>query len=212
MVIAIIGLLVAIGLPVGQAVFSQGERQRTLGMLSGLDAAMEELQIQTGRIVDHRDISGFATATGFDLATGERINVDGEIDDTSDDNTIGLFVRACWQSREARQMLLSALPDQDLNLRVTNGETVDGLALPTFDPEFVGIDDVELLDSWGFRLRYARGVSYEDNFQDDDYLPAHPRPFFASPGPDGKWGSANPSANDQEQADAEDNLYSFEAD
>lgn len=216
-VIAIIGLLVAIGLPAGQAVFAQGERQRTIAMLSGLDAALEELQIQTGRVPDHRDIAGFATATGRDLATGEDIVVETGDADPDDDNTIGLFVRAAWQTLESQRMVLSAMPSKEVNLRLKNSApsdaTLDGLRLPTTSGEFVGLDDVEIVDMWDNRIRYFRGVSYEDGYEEDDYMPAHPRAFFASAGPDGKWGDANPAnATDQQLQDAQDNLYSFEAD
>ncbi|MEL7087130.1 MAG: hypothetical protein AAGL98_01610, partial [Planctomycetota bacterium] len=79
-------------------------------------------------------------------------------------------------------------------------------------------------DPWDTPLRYAAKVSHTDTFENDDYLPAHPTPFFASAGPDGLWGNAV-FLEDREQnrrtltaaeellADqAVDNLYSFEID
>lgn len=66
-----------------------------------------------------------------------------------------------------------------------------------------------ILDGWGNPLYYAAKVQ-ADNYTADDFLPRFQTAFFASAGPDGKWGSHN--ANGKPDAEAADNIYSFNLD
>ena len=74
---------------------------------------------------------------------------------------------------------------------------------------------LDLLDGWGNPIRYAAFVSQTDTVTWDDNLPlrgteSRPDPFFASAGPDGKWGDASQGTNNAvPNADAADNIYSF---
>lgn len=63
---------------------------------------------------------------------------------------------------------------------------------------------MEVIDAWGRPLIYVRAVSHTDSFTADDFLRAHPHPYWVSAGADGLFGDArNPS--DPALAD---NLYS----
>lgn len=63
---------------------------------------------------------------------------------------------------------------------------------------------MEVRDGWGRPLIYVRAVSHTDSFTADDFLRAHPHPYWVSAGADGLFGDArNPS--DPALAD---NLYS----
>lgn len=71
---------------------------------------------------------------------------------------------------------------------------------------------ITILDGWGNKFVYVSGVQHVKNFETgDDFLPEHDGVFFASPGPDGKWGSVDFDTN-VPNADAQDNLYSFSQD
>ena len=74
-------------------------------------------------------------------------------------------------------------------------------------------------DKWGVAVRYA--PSNEHNSDESWYtteLRQHPRPFFASAGPDGEWGDEQERVNREAgqphdanlAAQADDNMYSYE--
>lgn len=126
-----------------------------------------------------------ATAEEYQLRTGSPVD---HTTTTNPDLWIRLFVNQAKEIETCKDMLLALGKDKVVSL-------ADGA-------EFVN-------DPWGNTIRYAKAVSYTDTFTADDTLPANPRPFFASAGPDGKWGSANKiSATPAQQAEAKDNLYS----
>ena len=68
---------------------------------------------------------------------------------------------------------------------------------------------VHLIGAWGNPIHYAAEVRY-GGYPADDYLPRTNYPLFASAGPDGQIGSANPGASAAQKALAQDNLYSIE--
>lgn len=63
---------------------------------------------------------------------------------------------------------------------------------------------LELRDGWGNKIVYVERVENSSGIV--AFLPEHPRPFFASAGRDGEWGT---NINDPRAAD---NLYSFNID
>lgn len=83
------------------------------------------------------------------------------------------------------------------------------------DPDPADMTDDYLIDAWGNPLRYS---AYHDESTadpaDDWYgdvtagLPRRKTPYLASAGPDGIWGTF--TADNEPDAEAADNLYSFE--
>jgi len=82
---------------------------------------------------------------------------------------------------------------------------------------------LEVVDPWGNSVAYAASVSHSDGYTDDDFLPEHDSPFFASAGADQKWGRSmkrgemTPAQWTTYKASDEykftrDNLYSFDLD
>ena len=65
-------------------------------------------------------------------------------------------------------------------------------------------------DAWGEELRYVNGKNKNDTHTEDDNMPNWPTPYFASAGADGKWGIVDDAG--KPNADAEDNIYSFNLD
>ena len=99
--------------------------------------------------------------------------------------------------------------------------------LPSLGDSFDDTDGdgfMEVVDPWGNPIAYAMDVSHSDNFTDDDFLPEHPNPFFASAGADQKWGLPRKESEfastgaweaylaSDAYTDSFDNLYSFDLD
>ena len=82
---------------------------------------------------------------------------------------------------------------------------------------------LELRDTWGNSIAYVLR-SRHGSIPEDDFLPEHPNPFFASPGEDGRWGAARTESGlgggtawenykqTEDYAFSRDNLYSFDID
>ncbi len=108
-------------------------------------------------------------------------------------STAGSVSQFCIDVRafERTQKMLAALGK---DVAIDNAPaTVDGL-----------IDTVR--DGWGVDIRYYPGGSGAG-------MISFKGPYFASAGPDGKWGTINPATNqptaDTAGTEAKDNLYSF---
>jgi prepilin-type N-terminal cleavage/methylation domain-containing protein len=146
-----------------------------------------------------RSLAG--AADEYNIRTGNTPSTVGNAAVTvggNNDDTIGFWLFQTLGVPEVENMINSATKqslNKDYNDNGTEGEN---------------FADVVILDAWGNPIRYASLQENSDGFNADDYLPAYPRPFFASAGPDGEWGSV---ANDGTPNDAAaDNLYSFDAD
>ena len=87
--------------------------------------------------------------------------------------------------------------------------------------DFDGDGKNEIRDSWKNAIVYAAFVKHDDEYTKDDFLPEHPSPYFASAGPDGRFGVVK-SRDEMESEDAWnayltgddykatlDNVYSF---
>ncbi len=97
-------------------------------------------------------------------------------------------------------------------------------ALPSLGKAFGDADDdgfLDIVDPWGNPVAYASSVSHT-NDPDDDFLPVHDSPFFASAGKDQMWGRPRTSGEFTSEAAftayrrtdeykfSQDNLYSFD--
>lgn len=98
--------------------------------------------------------------------------------------------------------------------------------LPALGSSFVDADDdgfMEVVDPWGNPIAYAYNVDHSDKYPQDDFLPEHPSPFFASAGKDQMWGQSKKRGSmstvqwkayidTDEYKHTLDNLYSFDLD
>ncbi len=220
--ISIIALLVGIITPVAIRMLAQAEVGKTKAVLNALSGALDEYKLQTGNVPDH------TRTTGVDRIDGLVVS-----DDDEDDTTIGLVLVNIQQlGGTAESMLRAGVGRQGLSWDADNdGHDSDDQNPPDFQTAvnrgqttaYLDLELWTLLDPWDAKMRYAKRVSHEDSFEEDDFLPVHPTPFFASAGPDGVWGSAKLLAElkagttlsdeDRELAEAaEDNIVSFEFD
>ncbi len=187
-VISLAAVLLTLGVIAGNAMRDRAEAGLERSVLIGLSGAVDEYATRVGRPPDHTDLSVPGLAVSSDDAQ---------------DSTIGLFLSKAHQLGE----------DASVWKMITSA-TRDGLVIG----DGTDVTTWSYVDMWGGKLRYARRVSHTDAFAADDYLPAHPAPFFASAGPDGAFGDYQQvllqEAGQPHDADAaratQDNLYSFD--
>ena len=113
--------------------------------------------------------------------------------DADEDYFIERFVWAAMQQPTTKKMLMAL--GRDLFIDDHDGRTQKN-------------GFMELRDGWGTRLRYYQFNDGSDG--GDPTIPDYLFPFFASAGPDGKWGDANGADGTPAKMQAADNLYSFE--
>lgn len=225
-VISIIVVLVGLSIPVALKMLGEGESSAQLSLLNGLASAADSYNINTQQIVDHKiDEDEFGNNVNLyagDLDFDNDANGDGNNDD---DLTLAWFVLNAGQVPESAQLIAIAVK-KDLTFEVDPvGEP--GVLRPMLnvqsDLSGLGVGDldrIQILDNWDTKIRYAGGVRHDDDFDEDDYLRAHPTAFFVSAGPDGLWGSVVDTGTNEPDpdvdedgdgvADAADNIYSFD--
>ena len=99
--------------------------------------------------------------------------------------------------------------------------------IDSFGDQFGDIDEdgfLDFVDPWGNPIAYASDVVHDGYSPEDDFLPQHAEPFFASAGPDGLWGEPRTRSQFTTESDynnykdtneykfSVDNLYSFDLD
>ncbi|MEM1444626.1 MAG: prepilin-type N-terminal cleavage/methylation domain-containing protein [Planctomycetota bacterium] len=214
--ISIITILVGITIPFATRMLDRSDVTRTQATLNALSAALDEYKLATGDVPNH-------TRTTGSSASEPIANLVVSDDDT--DTTIGLFFsRVAQLGGTADSVMRSGIGRQGLTWNGQTDPPPFAQAVRDGDIEdYLNVELWTLEDPWGTKLRYAARISHGDDFTDDDYLPAHPTPFFASAGPDGEWGNAQrlterengQTLTDEEledAAEAEDNVYSFQID
>ena len=195
--ISIIAILAAISIPAMSALYRNAAEAQTKTLLKQLDSSVEEYRAQTQQ--DPISASGdyvYPSADGlasFDTpSTGEELSVQELVTDRFEQvqpalNMINTVNEAYVHTRDADQNVTSVKDAWDRPVR--------------FFP--------------GTRAIEAKGASHAgmlgDTEIEDKGLYRRKSPYFASAGPDGIWGQID-AATDTPNVDAEDNLYSFEAD
>ncbi len=223
-VISIIALLVGISVPAAIKMLGRADVSKTRATLNALAAAIDEYKLKTGAVPDHtdEDINNLV------------VSDEDEANDPEKDTTIGFFLsRGMQTGGSTEKMIRSGVARGSLKFKrpgdTTFSSDVPDFAAASSDPAllqaYLDPENWQLHDAWDTPLRYAAKVSHDTSggaFRDDDYLPAHPNPFFASAGPDGEWGDAQMlrrmldgdgslSDDDLEDAkEAQDNIYSFD--
>ena len=192
-VIAIIALLIGIGLGIVASVRGNAKEQATRMTLASADAINTEYYSLTGTVINHMGESPINWSTdrteNSPYTTTDQGSLDGDDGDeaTVKDLSIERFVWATYRIRNIRENMYR------------------------FDEQYFndssGNKFLELRDGWDTKLIYVGGVSHDDDEKGDDFLPVRDKPYFASAGPDGKWG--NVEDNGVADADAQDNVYSF---
>jgi type II secretory pathway pseudopilin PulG len=239
-VIAIIIILIGIGLGIIEAVANQGEKQLTRMVFATLESAATEYYTATGQTINHQGVAPFNWGeirrhnfprndekTGYGLKAGDNA---GGIQSKS----IARFVWVTYKMEQIRSLYATLDPsvfnhigsDNDGDGRVDEDPYGNAFEDDDGDRNYNVDDDdndgdvdedpidgfITILDGWGNKFVYVSGVQHVANFETgDDFLPEHDGVFFASPGPDGKWGSVNFVTNVPNE-DAQDNLYSFSQD
>lgn len=236
MVIVIISTLLAIGLVAGANFRRDARLKQVKTVLDVCRAAATEYQAVTGLVINH---SGFNPADGTtnnirpfdwqeltDPGKGAdsklaALNNNAEQDDEPDNPQrvtnvyIERFVWAVSQVPSAYKMLGGEKAAE----KSAQGQEIKMEQLSRFLVDTDGDHLYEIVDPFGRPLAYAAFVDHDDHIARDDYLPEHPKPFFASAGLDGKWGEAKSEEelvatnyanfNETKAEQAKDNIYSF---
>lgn len=212
--ISIITLLIGISFPVAMRMMGAADTSKARGVLVGLAAAADEYNIATQDVV---------------LKKGDNTNPFGapptlavDFTDSDTNNTLGWFVFKAGALPTVSQLIMNAAKS---DLTYKDSVVPDTLSIVTDIQNGGGnVNQIKILDPWDTPIRYAGGTlsngTTDDKTADDDYLPTHPTAFFASAGPDGLFGVVDDNnqpdptadANNDGEADAADNIYSFEID
>lgn len=214
--ISIISILMIAGTIASMKMFSNTADHKTRITLAAAKSIADEYTILTGNTVNHLTIAATATFPNpNDWSTTKTYNqrirtlINPDIPGstalyytisgnpksstklTDDSETGERFLWVVMQVPAINRMLVALGPDTFVD-REENGH-------------------MELRDGWGNKMHYAAYVSHSDSDTADDILPEHgnptnPKPFFASAGPDGQWGDASPTPDQQSQ----DNIYSYD--
>jgi hypothetical protein len=163
----------------------EGKTKVRLQALSG--TAVEFKAVQRRKIAHDATLASGAASTYQDISAAPSDLFDNGANPPQTGHAyIERYVWSLKRMKDGRKLLMNAAQD----------------ALKDTDED--GFD--ELVDAWDNPLTYAVQVNHTDGVAEDDFLPRHKHPFFASAGADGKWGNAE---SDPEATVRDDNLYSF---
>ena len=124
-----------------------------------------------------------AVATEYNASTGATVAADPATDDAVPGTTIKRFIDATYPL-PVPQKMLTAINKASFNPSSS-------------DPELRNL----VFDAWDTPIRYAPSNDWNN---DTTSLPQYPRLFFASAGPDRRWGNVQ-----ADSTEAQDNVYSF---
>jgi prepilin-type N-terminal cleavage/methylation domain-containing protein len=225
-IIAVISALVIGGAAALRDGAKESQARTILASLMG-HAGQFESQFATAGVIEHLQVNdrtyfwgntkrqnaegftGNALITGSDVAGDENGNDPTNDADMANANLyIERFIWAAYQMPVIRENLPSL-----------------GAAFGDFDNGGLGDGFLEVVDPWGNPIAYASRVEHLIGVNvEDDFLPIHDNPFFASAGKDQRWGRprvrgefANESAwlaykDTDDYRFSVDNLYSYDID
>ncbi|WP_432800264.1 prepilin-type N-terminal cleavage/methylation domain-containing protein [Poriferisphaera sp. WC338] len=218
-VIGIIGILMAILIPGLSKAKESAQESQTRSIMAGLNGIVADFEVKTHKPVWHMS----------DLFRNWSASKNKNVDNTSHNPSQTAVIRTSDQPES--EALESTATEYNYTYEKTAATNANlygerfvsaayqlpGLrnALASLGGSVItDLDDdgfLEIRDPWGNNIAYGFQTRH-GNASEDQFLPAHGRPFFASPGLDGLWGSTAPNATDNEKKAAEDNIYSFNVD
>jgi prepilin-type N-terminal cleavage/methylation domain-containing protein len=179
-VIGIISILVSLVVASGVYLNGRAKQSQTRGILAALAAIDTEYRGQVGPPVDQSSADWATEANTFTFPIGS--TTVGAAGQPSDTSPNASIERFVIKAKQVSQ----------------TATMIDNLINNTRDDD--NNNFAEIVDGWGNAIAYRNQESAFGTF------PARNSPFFVSAGADGKFGSSNPSVD----ADAKDNLYSYE--
>ncbi len=207
-VVSIIVILVGITIGVREAVQNLGQSKLTGVAMSNASAIAVEYSVLAGGdpksgVVNHlagidEPIDWTRNKTYNNSALSGSGDLGGTTVQAFRANAVERFVWATIQVATIRQEMYASLPDRLLTDTDNANDDPDGF--------------LELRDGWRNKMIYAAFVDHDDSHGEDDFLPEHPAPFFASAGPDGEWGDVTADTDSQAFEQSQDNTYSYDLD
>lgn len=170
-------ITILLAILINTAVEGKGPIEQTKVILRGLNAVATEYEVATTLKIDH--------LTPATLATSPVTNTP---------SSIHRFCFAVWKLDKTRLMMSS-------------------LGKDAVAPTLNNVAPLQVNDAWGKAIRYYSGSGTTVHIEGGTSstllaagMPSSKDPYFASAGPDGKWGTVD--ANNVPNTDARDNLYS----
>ncbi len=200
MVIAIMAILTGLLVIAGNQVRNSTRKKQTLTMLTQLQAAAEEYEIETGRRINHFNRTapvGTILHETFDWTESKEKNDPPTTTGTGTiDDSIERFLYVVLRIDRTSYLLPKVDSDDEDVLYDQDG---DGF--------------LEMFDAFGTRIEYAESVLHGtdlngDDYGSDDFLPERKTPFFASAGSDADFGDAE--TDDPTKDPMRDNVYSYD--
>lgn len=213
-------------------------------LLTGLLGCSGMYEIATTKVIEHIRNTTYMPWTGtrkmnapgvkYEGKTGTLVQSDGDDiaadgNDYNDDD--GTYTNAMNDTDMERANLYIERFIWAANQMPTVRKTLPSIGAGFGDIELdinsvpAGDGFLEVVDPWGNSVAYAAAVSHDPGkFPDDDFLPEHDSPFFASAGKDQRWGRPMKRGdftsdlawknykNTDEYRFTLDNLYSFDLD
>jgi hypothetical protein len=188
-IIAIIGILASITAVVGFKLKDNGKVAKTRTALAALQGLATEYEASTQTKVNT------AGDTPFDWSQPVTKNARNE------DGTLASGSATITESISQFFYAANQVPGINANLVSVGKDLIQGLGGTSGATSPTGF--IRVVDAWGNAIVYSDGAN---PVTEAPFIPTHNRPFFASAGPDGKWGDSADSSQ------LTDNLYSFEID
>ena len=204
--IAIIVILTAIGLTVGNNLVRSNEINRTRTIMANAMQIATEYEVTIGPVPNH--LASVETPIDWTNDGGnppKQFNSPAGLPDAASNKSYDLDdVTGTQQQKEADLWKNSierfVWATQRVGALKKFYATFRPESLKDTDPVSSGKGYLEILDAWNRKLIYVTYVRIPDNANNasvpddtsDDFLPKRETYYFASAGPDGKWGHASP--------------------
>jgi prepilin-type N-terminal cleavage/methylation domain-containing protein len=218
-VVVILLLLLSIGVSLGPSVLGVGDEALTKTMLNQLAAVSEEYQARVGSTVNINLSNDYIYTKNSGTAGTGKLTITNYTAyiTRSGERFIALTYKR--GSKDGVGRMYASIAGEGLKDTATAVMEPDGTvasSIKKYDQSggvnSEGLGFLEPVDGWGTRLVY-----YQPNHAYSGFLPKRSAPYWASAGPDGRFGNANPtvavgSVSEKEAYnDSRDNIYSYDA-
>lgn len=200
-VIAIIAVLLGIGLLVGPEVLGTGNKQITNALLNNCLAISADYETRVGQPVNNFGTMpinwGNPSKRSPNVPNSTQPDVSLSINKTNDSaglqaKSIEQFVYATYKIDAIKTKLYSSAAFQMGSTSLLGDSDGNGM--------------LDIVDGWNTKIIYV-APNIDTSFK----VPVRSFPYFASPGPDGKWGTWDTNTDQPNDDGAADNIYSFDA-
>lgn len=238
-IVLILSILVTIGVTAGPSLFRQLSRTQVTATIKVLETILTEFRASTGKTVVVKD--ELPSEGTYNTAFWSKRPANFHGSSAKDIASLSINSPAEYVARSIERFLSITYSNDPRSVMTPlfapfKADVLDDRPDIVPDPASSkqGKDDgrafgankmLEIRDVWGNKMvyKYDENDGVGGDYKNDNFLPRTRRPFFASSGPDGKFGDQpaldndhNRDANNHNHGNramaAEDNIYSFDLD